>query len=415
MDKTIRAGYYTTNTFWEQPDGEFRKYENSGKYHAFLRKPDKPIINQPEQDGFRKPSGYYMRLISNYGENQFPVLFDLSGGGVNPDFPGRHTISGTQTGPLSTGSLPDSGNNVRMKLLNNVRNEVFDVAMVLAEISKTADTLSNNLLRLGRSLEQIRFRKPDSFYYLLNGKRHDKRRPTDKFLRESAGVFMEWKYGIMPTVYDIQGATKALDMNKDDSFWERPPILVARATDRTTSTGSSLIPLTMTGLLGFPSSRGYGRVDWVRKTEHKARLDYSVTGEGLRGLNRYGLGLGSIPTVLFDKTPFSFVLNMAIPIAELIKAWTALAGVTIRGYSETRYTSTEITGGTHVNVSPKGPVVIVNAKPVKPVPVFTRTAYKTVPMPMPYVRNPIKLGNIQTVLALFTQLRSSHPVKDRKP
>lgn len=374
-----------------------------------FNKPDTVKINKPV-DGYRKPSSYSCPALSKTQFNcdirmEPTSIYDASG-------TQEMYFEGGMVGRVSVSSLGPNDhnvNNVRMKLLNNVRAEVFDVAMVLAEISGTANTLGTNLLRLARSLDQVKLRKPDSFWYLLTGKRRDSRRPTDRFLRESAGAFLEWKYGIMPTVYDIQGACKALDMNEDGSLFDNPPLLVARAVDRSTiSRRSGRVTYTL------PGSGGTAADLDIRTTvvdELKARLDYRVSGEGLRALNRYGLGLGTVATVAFDKTPFSFVLNMAVPIAELIKAWSALAGVEVVGYSETRYRRVDLHDSEVLLQQPwwmndvqKIPAVV--KKQENAFVDFERTAFAKVPMPLPFVRNPVKLGNIQTVLSLFTQLRS---------
>lgn len=369
-------------------------------------KPDSVKINKPV-DGYRKPSSYSCPALESsqfYCDISLEPTKIYSSNGSQEMF-----FEGGMVGRVNLGSLNPTDhnvNNVRMKLLNNVRAEVFDVAMVLAEISGTADTLGTNLVRLARSLDQVKLRKPDSFWYLLTGKRRDGRRPTDRFLRESSGAFLEWKYGIMPTVYDIQGACKALDMNEDGSLFDNPPLLVARAVDRTTTSRNvARVHYTLPGSGGITADLDIGAtvVD-----ELKARLDYKVSGEGLRALNRYGLGLGSIATVAFDKTPFSFVLNMAVPIAELIKAWTALAGVDVVGYCETRYrrvdlheSSVQLKQNWFNNDKLPATVAGQESAYVN----WNRSAFATVPMPLPYVRNPVKLGNVQTALALFTQLR----------
>lgn len=383
-------------------------YRHTAVSNGFT-KPDKPTRN-PKVDGFRKPSTYGCPalLIDTGGRTHTDRL------GVSWDIDGL-TFTGN---PSSTSYMewnmrgricdvhqyvqPEPNiNNLRMKILNNIRSEVFDVAMVLAEAKSTADTVSNGLMRIARSMDMVKRRKPESFYYLMNGRRRDHRRPTDKFLRETAGSFLEWKYGVMPTVYDIQGACKGLDMNEAGSLFSHPPLLVARSKDILTGNAKRKFFL-------YTADGDGSNVDLTVDyyTERKARCDYRVSGEGLRGLNRYGLGLGTIATVAFDKTPFSFVLNMAIPIADLIKAWTALAGVEVVGYCETTYRKAQVRDQSYTENVRNGPVTLT----VKGCPErvgFQRVAYSSPPMPLPYVRNPIKVGNLATVLALFTQLRKS--------
>lgn len=409
MDITTSQGYARLHCQRIWPHGQITDYNSETLHTTRLRKPDKPIINPPQWDGFRRPSDYTCETIAGtigrLRPNYLPVVVDVGGGGLSNGSDFR--ISGKTAVEVPLGAIPNHSDEVRMKVLNNVRNEVLDVAMVLAELSGTAETLGNNLIRLGRSLDQVKLKKPDSFYYLVNGRRKDGRRPTDKFLRESSGAFLEWKYGIMPTIYDIEGATKALDMNEDNSFWDNPALLVNRAVVRGSIPVKQRVDTSIPGNPGgvnSGSNRQHIIVEGTIDYEHKARVDYTVTGEGLRGLNRYGIGLSSIATVAFDKTPFSFVFNMAVPIAELLKAWTALAGCEVRGYCETQYRKFNLHASTNV-VEKDGITIVNNVDEMEYPPSFIRKAYASVPMPLPFVRNPVKLGNIQTVLALFTQLR----------
>lgn len=371
-------------------------------YVVGFNKPDKAVINPKQHDGYRSPSPYSCPGIAflngrQTSENRFPRPYTINGSGQSSSTT-RWTHTGSGVGNVRLTLAPLSVDALRTKLLNNVRNEVLDVAMVLAEMQGTTDTIMNGLMRIARTMDAFKKGNPHHYSYLLSGRRKDNRRPTDKFLRESSGLFLEWKYGIMPTVYDVQGACKALDMNEDGSLWNNPPLLVARAvtTDRSVQESDITIGTVMSGV--------------VRKASHEvtrqssARLDYSIRGEGIRGLNRYGLGLSTIPTLLFEKTPFSFVLNMAFPLADLIKAWTALAGVDVRGYCETHYTSVRFlpSSGT---IPTNGFSSSYKLEPQADYITWFRTAHATVPMPMPFVRNPIKASNAATVLALFTQLR----------
>lgn len=392
-----------TNTMtWEFLNGNVTEH-SSGENAAITGfiKPDKTIVNIPDEYGYRNPSPY---ACPWYGE--LFVVGNVGGYGVmDPGTSWAMQVSkqgdflGSIHLPQLSKERPDL---LRMKLLNNIKDEVLDIAMVLAEMKSTTNMLSGALYTLGRSLKAVKDRKPQHFSYLMHGRRKDNRRPTDKFLRETAGVYLQWKYGVTPTLLDIQGATRALDMNEDGSFFDNPPLMVARA-NVTTETP---IGLQCHGVLA--GSGGYGfSVPCILKREQKARCDYEVTGEGLRGLNRYGLGLGTVATVLWDKKPFSFVLDMAFPVADMIKAYTALGGVSVKGYSETFHDSVihkERTIDILRNSYIPETVITVEKQGVLGT-TWERGTHTRPPFPVPFLRNPIKASNISTVLALFTQLR----------
>lgn len=389
-----------TETVLNTATGRVTTRRGTDQRWSGFTKPDAPVINKLV-DGYRKPSNYRTTLKSKSQHEAFPLPVRVLGEGSVAHL--RYSYTGVDA--LSTNYVgAPSGPNVnalRTRVLLDIRNEVFDVAMVLAEMQGTTNLIVDNLMRVARSLDRMKKSSPEHAFYLYFGRRPDGRRPTDAFLRDTAGLYLEWKYGIMPTVYDIQGACKAFDMNEKGNFFENAPLLVARARLR------EEIPQTrdMQGTLGEIRDRNIPVV-WYR--ERKARCDYRVKGEGLRGLNRYGLGLSTIATVGFERTPFSFVANMAIPMADIIKAWSALSGTEVVGYCETDYYRMDIPAGESYITAHSGrvPIRLSWDTQEKTVEYFTRTAYSSPPMPMPYVRNPIKTGNLSTVLALFTQLRN---------
>lgn len=399
VTEAIRSDCYSRVDFHRW--GTKSEYRNSGSWQYGFTKPDKPVINEPV-DGYRKPSSYSCPAFGTPFVKASAFYSGPDGFGFGDELYVRDDtylfVNVKDFGRKMPS--PPNVNNLRMKVLNNVRQEVFDVAMVLAEMQGTTDVITNGMLRIARSMDAIKNRKPESYSYLLSGRRRDNRRPTDKFLRETAGIFLEWKYGITPTVLDIQGATKALDINENGGLFDNPPLLVARAVDVQNSSFDS----TLEGP-GTPSSYGGVPCTVDVRIERKARLDYRVEGEGLRGLNRYGLGLGTIPTLLFERTPFSFVLNMALPLADLIKAWTALAGAKVVGYCETTHTSAKVRASSFAREWRYVDIPVAVTEIDTPWVNWERVAYPSVPMPLPFVRNPITTGNLATALALFTQLR----------
>lgn len=373
----------------EDPAEYFQRYDN------WFQRAD-ITVNAKSADGYRSPSSYYARdsRIVGTGDYYSPPVFDRKGRGW--EYEGMAAFSLPRP-DINAYASHNNVNYLRTRILNNIKDEVLDVAMLLAELQESTSLVTNNLMRVARSMDAVRRRKPESFSYLMHGRRRDGRRPTDKFLRETAGTFLEWKYGIMPVMYDIEGLSKGLDMANDGSLFDNPPLLVARAG----------LPPTVEETSHKPVSTYVDIQPVTCRTRYQAsaRCDFSVSGEGLRGLSRYGIGLGTVGTLLFERTPFSFVLNMAFPLAELIKAWTSISsGVNVRGYSETFYAERELVDTVAETVRPIGRMSNLSASKAV---VFERRASGTVPMPLPFVRNPIKTGNLASVLALFTQLRKS--------
>lgn len=416
----VAAQYETiqTRTLINQPEVEpviYNSFSNVKLGHTEVFRPQ-PVWNPPsKEDGYRDPSPFYA------SSPRQPFLGKVKEG---PSFTFRqnrnqskkwwrddvYTFRGEQIVEAKTlANNPHSPENLfknkqdelRTKLLINAKDEILDVAMVLAEMRGAASVISNGLYRVGRGLDSLRLRRPENFRYLLTGQfGTDGRRPTDKFLRQTSDVFLEWKYGIMPTMYDIEGASKALDANEDGSLWDNPALMVARAS----LAGKSSFDVLLES--GVRSKLHKVRTDW----NCHARLDFSVEADLVRGLSRYGIGLGSVATVALERTPFLFVLNMGLPIIDLVKAWQGLAGVTQRGYSETYYCKQTVEKGEMPFAgNSDAPIVEWDDTPLHPV--YIRKAYKTVPMPGLHLKNPINTGNLSTVLALFTSLRKPELIK----
>lgn len=420
--QAIRTGHTSGELVVVYPNEDETTRERSQRdFVVSLVKPD--VVKNKKIDGYRKPSSYSTTL-------------ELQGDSMSYLLPGACTFF--PEGPIySPNNNPNNGtwgfrgsgylyarrkdwtfpkgraDALRTKVRNNVRNEILDVGMVIAEIAKTAATGAALMSRIGRSMQAVLDWDRQSFEYLWDGKpprdgngKVLKGRSLDRFNRQTAAAFLEWKYGIMPTVYDLQGVTKALDISEKGSLFDNPPLAVGRAVERYDEVRDIDLWLHEPGGLAAKSS-----VRVTDRVTHKARLDYRVKGDAMRGLNRYGLGLSTLPTILWDKTPFSFVFDMVVPIAEIIKAWGALAGVSVVGYCETL----------HVERSFGQPKVVPSARYPKDIMViprigkfpcfhFERKAFATPPLPMPHIRNPATVGNMASVLALFTQIRPKKKV-----
>lgn len=392
--------FYNTSYFsWDDGSTTVSPPRSYPSYGANSFEKSTLVVNPKQFDGFRSPSPFR-------GETEVAaheVTIDV------PEFTAREgwgTRTSSYKGSMVTTFRPwwfyqvetleaSYRDELRTRILLNIKDEVFDVAMVLAEMQGTVDLITTGLGRIARTMGAIKAKKPQSFHYLMHGRRKDGRRPTDKFLRETASTYLEWKYGIMPTVYDIEGASQALDINDKGTLWNNPPLMVAR-----------------TGLEDkFDVDAFMSAPYWTNpecqlelRVQCAARADFSVSSEGLRGLSRYGIGLGTLATLAFERTPFSFVLNMAFPLADLIKAWTALSGgVTVRGYTETFFVQYRVLAGEYPFYDGKGTMKWLDSE--RRDITFKRNGGSTIPMPLPFIRNPIKVGNLATVLALFTQLR----------
>lgn len=123
-------------------------------------------------------------------------------------------------GPISTSTIvPVSVDNAAkskfIKHLNAVQKSM-DGGVALLEIRKTLDQLRHPLLSLRKSIDDYfpRVTKRVSELSVINGKR---RRNANAATRKRAivsmltGTYLEWVFGVQPTVQDIKGLCQALD------------------------------------------------------------------------------------------------------------------------------------------------------------------------------------------------------------
>lgn len=358
----------------------------------------------PNEYGYRNPTDYYSKE-DNRGWLGFHTGYRHEKG-VTWLFP-TQVASGTGWVVADLPVLPQPNpNQLWMQIRNKVADEVVDVAMAVAELQSAADTLTGLLNRVGRSMLNFRKRNPYAYDFMWNGRLPRDRsgrvlrgRRADRFLRSTAGAYLEWKYGIMTTVYDIEGLCAGLDMTSNGKFFKNAPILTAK----------SGIVEDVNTIANLSSSNfgGSGSVSVTGSYGIVGRCDYIVKGEGLHGLNRFGLGLSTLATIAYDKTPFSFVFNMVVPMAEIIKAWGALTNVGVLSYSETSFTNLQYASGVLSRIRnywdyEEATLIDYGGGSYRD---MNRVVRRSVPLPMPFLRNPVKTGNLATVLSLFTSLR----------
>lgn len=137
--------------------------------------------------------------------------------------------------------------------------------------------------------------------------------------QNSASAFLEYEFGWVPLVQDIQDSLKTLGSNPPWPFWVKA---VARAADQYKLTNRNNPGLT------YWTDRLFTE-DWKVTVSGKV----TVVSENLFLLNR--LGLLNLPSVAWDLVPWSFVLNMFGNFNQMISSMSDFAGVTIQASSTT--------------------------------------------------------------------------------
>lgn len=297
-------------------------------------------------------------------------------------------------------------------LLSKVSNNKMQISVSLAEAGKTAQFLSTRIRHLGESLMLLRsgkfrqavdkltglyagsasprktpprktFNPISGKYEYLNGYKYRPRKKLKvKPIDSASQLLLEYRYALLPLIGDIQGAYDILTKGSD---WK------AKATGRALERRVDLV--------GSGQSVTYLQRFWTT-----AKFDMNNWPDYIR---RQGEMLGFTPTsiasLLYELTPFSFVLDMFINGSDFLKLLSATFGVNLEWRTEAikregsyKVEQILLEGNTKREYYANGTFYHFERR---------RTDYW--PNPMLEVENPFNLYDLSTLYALANQLRNN--------
>lgn len=137
-------------------------------------------------------------------------------------------------------------------------------------------------------------------------------RARSEFLEELANLWLKYRYGVMPLIYDIEGVLKALDASARGS-WRR----TSRASDEYSDSGT----VTNTKSSGTLNSINLS-LDWEWGQKYSAGVLYDSV---LDLQSQLGLRISDIPNALWELTRLSFVADWFANTGDYIAALTSVA------------------------------------------------------------------------------------------
>lgn len=215
--------------------------------------------------------------------------------------------------------------------------------------------------------------------------------------KQLASDHLAIQYGIRPLLSDLEGIAKTLAGPKAIEF----DVIVRQRLN---------VPRALVGVYSGPAgvlqyadsvySEGYTEV----KYKYRCRID-SPSDAVLQTFT--ALGLGNLQTLAWELTPFSFVVDWALPIGNYLNSMDAFNAITVVHASKTVFSKEYVTfkrvfGGTASGWKVSaGTFGFVNER-VKCV----RTLLSTPPvLPLPSFKDPVSTLHIANALALLVQLR----------
>jgi len=318
------------------------------------------------------PGDYFSRSATIYSKGQYSSPLNIC---VFPFV--RNLTSGN---PSSCIVMPDSSylDPGLIEALASAAKTDFNAAQALAESRKTAETITSLTRTLYRDL--IAIKKLDFKYLRKRFSLRNKQKSKSDFSSPAEGWLM-YRYGIMPTVYDIQSAVKVLN---DD--------IVRKLT------------VNVRGGTKFDLSADYkDYYDYrhnVRTGSGVARTNLTLKIDSPLYQTANEFGFANIPGIGWELIPLSFIVDWALPIGPWLQALSVLPNVSFMHGSQ----SWQFQGSLNIDYDEELYWYDFTRWSAS----YTLTGYRRrvlsrLPIPLPRLQNPIRgIGDLDRVADLLS-------------
>jgi len=341
---------------------------------------------------WRPPKQYSAVLIEGNVNSFYASERAVSASAINETY-GNVPLSTDLTLPAFPGYDPGLGNSAVIKALGKLKDQKINLAVAFAERTETAELLVgalSGLAKAARSLSRGNMKGVARGLGLLGSPKA----PTGSNFHQK---WLELQYGWQPLYNDVYGAVSALHA-ADQNDAKRYVVAVKGKVEKTSTIYRNSYPLS-SGNFAHSHSQAT-----IRTFEGAfVRLDYYLDNPFLASLAQ--LGITNPAEVVWERVPFSFVVDWFIPIGNYLSSMDAALGYLFRGGSLTQIYRQQLNGGIYPmkdgsgysGISSQG---IVNSRSVR----LNRTVYTTSPLPrVPAFKNPFPQGSthIANAIALF--------------
>lgn len=345
--------------------------ENKGRVFADsvneTRVPDRVRSRKPT--GWLYPKPYTLTYVSIRA-----VQGTLKCGPVsNINYLYEGVISGLSAA-TNTPLLAESANQrrkVEIDALIKLKNQRINLGVALAEAKQTANLVGTTASRIARAYSAAR-----------RGNWKGAGKALGTTFRKTPQNWLEAQYAWKPLLSDVFGAVEALSMS-ERLEWLTTTKAVDRERVRTLTVNSPVFQCTRTAL---EQDRG-----WF------VRLDYLPSNQFMSTLA--SVGVTNPLEIIWEKVPFSFVVDWFVPIGDWLSAMDATLGYEFLSGSRTSRRMTIAKVG--LSDSPlimAGSRITGRARRLT----LARTVYGSSPIPaLPRVKNPFSLGHVANGLSLL--------------
>lgn len=208
--------------------------------------------------------------------------------------------------------IPYMRDQVVAKAISRIASSEADILVSLAEAKKTAQMLRHPFLKSRDLLNK------------MVGARNRNLKLSMNWAQASVSAYLEFRFGFLPTILDIQNISRAYKVPKTD----KPKRLVARASldafdiYQRTDTRLALLGADgadVTGIFARNHRVSAGVLYELRETLNEANL------------RAYGARLSDVPRTMYELIPFSFVLDRFVNVGDWLQAMIPQPGVRVMG------------------------------------------------------------------------------------
>lgn len=281
--------------------------------------------------------------------------------------------------PLSSSESRESV----IKALTKLKKQRVNLGVALAEAQQTANFVGDTALRLTKSATSLMAGKPKEAFARLGGANY----------RDYPKGWLGWNYAALPLLGDVYGSMQALSERQNLSDW----VVTVKGVTRRVWT-ETLVFQNQPNVSG-----GTIFTDEIMRG-YFTRLDYIPDNTFLTAIS--SLGVSNPLEVLWEKIPFSFVIDWMVPVGDWISTFDAAYGWKFLSGSQTRRLEVKrkitparlplSSGNRQLREEWEG-----NRRRLS----IERSLYGSSPIvPAPRVKNPLSLGHMANGLSLLTQV-----------
>lgn len=282
---------------------------------------------------------------------------------------------------------------------NNVADRVASFGESLAELMKTLEGLGSLATAIDLFLEAAAKKDTTAMAKALGVKpasrKHRRAVSRWKGLGPTvANAWLSWNFGLAPIISDMVALAILLGEGKNLRVSGRAVVFEK----------DSPVIIENTHAMSFGPATYQTAHNVVKRRGTYVRLDYEVSLETLRSLTSYGLL--DAPATAWALVPYSFLVDFALPVSEVLRSLTATFGLSFRGGSATRFVKVDWKFAfarfpeTPSYAWTKKTVLLNDVKGAH----MERTVFKSDPNPVTlWMKDPLSAFSVATTFAVLTQ------------